>query len=101
MREWIQQHEHRDVAEYLAAEPARRIDNQLQAAFNDADAARGRKVAKGLAAELERERPVRRRRPYVTASTICSRCAGSGRGTVSRARVNAPTPTTQTTTQGS
>jgi len=27
MREWIQQREHRDVAEYLAAEPARRIDN--------------------------------------------------------------------------
>ena len=50
-------HKRRDVADYLAPELARRIDRQLKAAFNDADAARGLKVAKGLAAQLEREHP--------------------------------------------
>ena len=50
-------HKRRDVSDYLAPELARRIDRQLKAAFNDADAARGLKVAKGLAAQLEREHP--------------------------------------------
>jgi putative transposase len=50
-------HKRRDVADYLDPELARRIDRQLKAAFNDADAARGLKVAKGLAAQLEREHP--------------------------------------------
>ncbi len=50
-------HKRRDVADYLAPELARRIDRQLKAAFNDADAARGLKVAKGLAAQLDREHP--------------------------------------------
>jgi putative transposase len=50
-------HKRRDVADYLAPELARRIDRQLKAAFNDADAARGLKVAEGLAAQLEREHP--------------------------------------------
>ena len=50
-------HKRRDVGDYLAPELARRIDRQLKAAFNDADAARGLKVAKGLAAQLEREHP--------------------------------------------
>ncbi|MGO9333653.1 MAG: transposase [Acidimicrobiales bacterium] len=50
-------HKRRDVADYLDPELARRIDRQLKVAFNDADAARGLKVAKGLAAQLEREHP--------------------------------------------
>ncbi len=50
-------HKRRDVGDYLAPELARRIDRQLKGAFNDADAARGLKVAKGLAAQLEREHP--------------------------------------------
>ncbi len=50
-------HKRRDVSDYLAPELARCIDRQLKAAFNDADAARGLKVAKGLAAQLEREHP--------------------------------------------
>jgi putative transposase len=50
-------HKRRDVADYLALELARRIDRQLAAAFNDADAARGLKMAKGLAAQLECEHP--------------------------------------------
>lgn len=50
-------HKRRDVADYLDPELARRIDRQLKGAFNDADAARGLKVAKGLAAQLEREHP--------------------------------------------
>lgn len=50
-------HKRRDVADYLAPELARRIDRQLAAAFNDTDWARGLKVAKGLAAQLEREHP--------------------------------------------
>ena len=50
-------HKRRDVADYLAPELARRIDRQLKGAFNDADAARGLKVAIGLATQLEREHP--------------------------------------------
>jgi putative transposase len=50
-------HKRRDVADYLDPELARRIDRQLKAAFNDADAARGLKVARGLATQLEREHP--------------------------------------------
>jgi transposase-like protein len=50
-------HKRRDVADYLAPELARRIDRQLKTAFNDADAARGLKVAKGLATQIEREHP--------------------------------------------
>jgi len=50
-------HKRRDVADYLAPELARRIDRQLAGAFGDPDAARGLKVAKGLAAQLEREHP--------------------------------------------
>ncbi len=50
-------HKRRDVADYLDPELARRIDRQLKGAFNDVDAARGLKVAKGLAAQLEREHP--------------------------------------------
>ncbi len=50
-------HKRRDVADYLDPELARRIDRQLKGAFHDADAARGLKVARGLAAQLEREHP--------------------------------------------
>ena len=50
-------HKRRDVGDYLAPELARRIDRQLAAAFNDTDWARGLKVAKGLATQLEREHP--------------------------------------------
>lgn len=50
-------HKRRDVSDYLAPELARRIDRQLAGAFNDTDWARGMKVAKGLAAQLEREHP--------------------------------------------
>jgi transposase-like protein len=50
-------HKRRDVADYLAPELARRIDCQLKAAFNDPDAERGLKIAKGLATQLEREHP--------------------------------------------
>jgi len=50
-------HKRRDVSDYLAPELARRIDRQLKDAFNDSDAARGLKVAKGLAVQLEREHP--------------------------------------------
>jgi putative transposase len=50
-------HKRRDVSAYLAPELARRIDRQLAAAFNDSDWARGLKVAKGLATQLEREHP--------------------------------------------
>ncbi|MGH8301130.1 MAG: IS256 family transposase [Steroidobacteraceae bacterium] len=50
-------HKRRDVADYLDKELARRIDRQLKGAFGDPDAARGLKVAKGIAAQLEREHP--------------------------------------------
>jgi putative transposase len=50
-------HKRRDVADDLAPELAWRIDRQLTDVFNDPDAARGLKVAKGLAAQLEREHP--------------------------------------------
>jgi len=50
-------HKRRDVADYLAPELARRIDRQLAGAFEDPDAARGLKVAQGLATQLEREHP--------------------------------------------
>ena len=50
-------HERRDVGGYLAPEGARRVDRQLQKAFNDLDAARGLKVAKGIATQLEDEHP--------------------------------------------
>ena len=50
-------HKRRDVADYLAPELARRIDRQLAGAFGDPDAARGMKVAQGLATQLEREHP--------------------------------------------
>jgi putative transposase len=50
-------HKRRDVGDYLSPELARRIDRQLASAFNDPDWARGLKVAKGLATQLEREHP--------------------------------------------
>ncbi len=50
-------HKRRDVSDYLAPEIARRIDRQLAGAFADPDWVRGMKVAKGLAAQLEREHP--------------------------------------------
>ncbi len=50
-------HKRRDVSDYLAPELARRIDRQLAGAFADPDWVRGMKVAKGLAAQLEREHP--------------------------------------------
>lgn len=50
-------HKRRDVSDYLAPELARRIDRQLKAAFNDPDPARGLKVARGLATQLERQHP--------------------------------------------
>jgi putative transposase len=50
-------HKRRDVGNYLAPELARRVDRQLAGAFNDTDWARGLKVAKGLATQLEREHP--------------------------------------------
>jgi putative transposase len=50
-------HKRRDVGDYLTPELARRIDRQLAAAFNDTDWARGLKVVKGLATQLEREHP--------------------------------------------
>jgi transposase-like protein len=50
-------HKRRDVSDYLAPELARRIDRQLKAAFNDPDPARGLKVVKGLATQLERAHP--------------------------------------------
>jgi putative transposase len=50
-------HKRRDVADYLAPELARRIDRRLAGAFADPDWARGLKVARGLAAQLELEHP--------------------------------------------
>ncbi len=83
-------HKRRDVADYLAPELARRIDRQLKAAFNDADAARGLKVAKGLAAQLEREHPSAAA-SSARDSMTCSPCAGSGRQTASPDPCRAPT----------
>lgn len=50
-------HKRRDIEDYLPPELGRRIDRQLAAAFADADPARGLRVARGLATQLEREHP--------------------------------------------
>lgn len=50
-------HKRRDVSDHLAPELAKRVDRQLAGAFNDPDWARGSKIAKGLATQLEREYP--------------------------------------------
>jgi putative transposase len=50
-------HKRRDVIDYLPPELGRRIDRQLGGAFCDPDPARGLRIAKGLATQLEREHP--------------------------------------------
>jgi transposase-like protein len=50
-------HKRRNVSDYLPKELAQAADDKLARAFNDADTARGLKVAKGVAAQLERQHP--------------------------------------------
>jgi transposase-like protein len=50
-------HKRRNLADYLPKEVAPRIDAQLARAFNDQNAARGLKVAQGIAAQLEEHYP--------------------------------------------
>jgi transposase-like protein len=50
-------HKRRNVSDYLPKELAQATDDKLARAFNDADTARGLKVAKGVAAQLERQHP--------------------------------------------
>jgi putative transposase len=50
-------HKRRNVADYLPGAEAARVDAQLARAFNDPDPARGLRVAKGIAAQLEDKYP--------------------------------------------
>jgi putative transposase len=50
-------HKRRNVASYLPAELAGPTDRKLAKAFNDADPARGKRVAEGLARQLEAKHP--------------------------------------------
>jgi len=50
-------HKRRNVADYLPPELARATDRKLATAFNDADAARGLRVARGIATQLEAQHP--------------------------------------------
>ena len=50
-------HKRRNVGDYLDPITARTVDSQLSRAFNDVDAARGKKVADGIARQLEAEHP--------------------------------------------
>lgn len=50
-------HKRRNVGDYLDPVLARAIDRQLARAFNDLDPARGLKVARGIAAQLEAKYP--------------------------------------------
>ncbi len=50
-------HKRRNLEAYLPKDVAPRIDGQLARAFNDANAARGLKVAQGIAAQLEEHYP--------------------------------------------
>ena len=50
-------HKRRNVSDHLPDELARTIDRRLAKAFNDADAARGRRVAEGIARQLEAAHP--------------------------------------------
>jgi len=50
-------HKRRDVAGYLDPILARAVDRQLARAFNDTDWQRGRRVARGIAAQLEDKHP--------------------------------------------
>jgi transposase-like protein len=52
-----QLHKRRNLGDYLPDGYAKRIDNQLARAFNDVDAARGLRVARGIAAQLEESYP--------------------------------------------
>lgn len=50
-------HKRRNVADYLPEDLARSTDRRLAAAFNDTDPARGKRVAEGLARQLEAKHP--------------------------------------------
>ncbi|MGH9072250.1 MAG: IS256 family transposase, partial [Acidimicrobiales bacterium] len=50
-------HKRRNLEDYLPKDVAPRIDGQLARAFNDQNAARGLKVAQGIAAQLEEHYP--------------------------------------------
>lgn len=50
-------HKRRNLEDYLPKDVAGRVDVQLARAFNDANAARGLKVAQGIAAQLEERYP--------------------------------------------
>jgi hypothetical protein len=50
-------HKRRNLQDYLPTDIATRIDAQLARAFNDQNAARGLKVAQGIAAQLEEHYP--------------------------------------------
>lgn len=50
-------HKRRNVGDYLDPVLGRAIDRQLARAFNDPDPARGLKVARGIAAQLEAKHP--------------------------------------------
>jgi putative transposase len=50
-------HKRRNVADYLPPELGRATDRKLAKAFNDADAARGLRVARGIATQLEAQHP--------------------------------------------
>lgn len=50
-------HKRRNVASYLPADLARTTDRRLAQAFNDPDPARGRRVAEGIARQLEAKHP--------------------------------------------
>jgi putative transposase len=50
-------HKRRNVGDYLDPITAKTVDAQLAKAFNDTDAARGKKVAEGIARQLEAKHP--------------------------------------------
>jgi putative transposase len=50
-------HKRRNVGDYLDPITAKTVDSQLAKAFNDTDAARGKKVAEGIARQLETKHP--------------------------------------------
>jgi putative transposase len=50
-------HKRRNVGDYLDKATAKATDRKLARAFNDPDAARGLRVAKGIAAQLEEQHP--------------------------------------------
>ena len=50
-------HKRRNVGDYLDPITAKTVDAQLAKAFNDTDAARGKKVAEGIARQLETKHP--------------------------------------------